>query len=110
MQKESPMQVFRDIRSLLQLHTPLKPILTVDDLCLYTGMSKGWIYKLTSSKGIPHYKPNGKTVVFKRCEIDEWLLKKPVKPRKSLEEIEFEIRTNKQTPKKYEVNKINNKR
>ena len=100
MQKESPMQVFRDIRSLLQLHTPLKSILTVDDLCLYTGMSKGWIYKLTSNKLIPYYKPNGKTVVFERSEIDEWLLRNPIKPRKSLGEVEFEIKCNKQPLKK----------
>ena len=34
-----------------------KEMLTVDELVMYTGLSKNWVYKLTSNKILPHYKP-----------------------------------------------------
>ena len=49
-----------------------KNMLTFDDVSLLTGLSKGTLYKLTSSHKIPYYKPNGKLVYFKRSEIEEW--------------------------------------
>ena len=51
-----------------------KPILTFDEACLYTGMSKSALYKLTSNKEIPFSKPNGKMIYFKRADVDGWLL------------------------------------
>ena len=32
------------------------------------------MYELTSSGGIPCYKPNGKQLYFKKQEIEDWLL------------------------------------
>lgn len=49
-----------------------KNVLTFDDVSLLTGLSKQTLYKLTSSHKIPHYKPNGKLVYFKRSEVEEW--------------------------------------
>jgi hypothetical protein len=37
-----------------------KNILTVDDLIDYTDFSQKQIYKLTSTRAIPHYKPRGR--------------------------------------------------
>lgn len=51
-----------------------KNVLTLDDVVLITGYSKGHIYRLTSSQEIPHYKPNGRNIYFKKDEIEEWLL------------------------------------
>lgn len=51
-----------------------KPILTFDEACLYMGMSKSALYKVTSSKEIPFSKPNGKMIYFKRTDVDRWLL------------------------------------
>lgn len=51
-----------------------KPILTFDETCLYMGMSKSALYKVTSSKEIPFSKPNGKMIYFKRTDVDRWLL------------------------------------
>lgn len=51
-----------------------KPILTFDEACLYTGMSKSALYKVTSNKEIPFSKPNGKMIYFKRADVDGWLL------------------------------------
>ena len=54
-----------------------KSVLTLNELCQYTGLSKSCIYKLTSSRKIPFSCPNGKTLFFNRLSIDEWLLSNP---------------------------------
>lgn len=50
-----------------------KNVLTLDDVALLTGMSKSHLYKLTCSKQIPFYRPNGKLVFFDRQELECWL-------------------------------------
>lgn len=62
-----------------------KTVFTIDEVCIYIGISKSHMYKLTSGQLIPYYKPNGKNIYFKRDEIDEWLLQNRVS---TLEEIE----------------------
>ncbi|MCF0203309.1 MAG: helix-turn-helix domain-containing protein [Bacteroidaceae bacterium] len=52
-----------------------KRALLIDDVALLTGWSKCYIYKLTCTHEIPHYKPNGKTIYFDKEEIEEYLLK-----------------------------------
>jgi excisionase family DNA binding protein len=51
-----------------------KTVLNFDEVAVYTGLSKSYLYKLTSSGGIPCYKPNGKQIYFDKPEIDKWLL------------------------------------
>ena len=51
----------------------VKNILTVDEVIKYTGFSQKQIYKLTSTRAIPHYKPSGRKLFFKKDEIDEWI-------------------------------------
>lgn len=50
-----------------------KNVLTFDDVALLTGLSKSYLYKLTSAMLIPHYKPNGKYIYFDRKELDDWM-------------------------------------
>lgn len=52
-----------------------KEILTLDEAVNYLGISKSYLYKLTSSKEISHYKPSGKLIYFKRGDLDSWLLR-----------------------------------
>jgi excisionase family DNA binding protein len=56
------------------LLTSQKTVLNFDEVATYTGLSKSHLYKLTSTGGIPCYKPNGKNIYFKKLELDEWLL------------------------------------
>ena len=56
-----------------------KTVLTIDEAAAYTGISVSSIYKLTSTQGIPHYKPRGKMLYFNRAELDSWLLQRRVK-------------------------------
>lgn len=50
-----------------------KNVLDMDDVVLLTGLSKGYIYKLTCKKEIPYYKPNGKLIYFDRQEVEGWM-------------------------------------
>lgn len=52
-----------------------KLVLNMDEVSQYTGLSKLYLYKLTSKNKIPFYKPNGKIIRFKKDEIDQWLLR-----------------------------------
>lgn len=62
-----------------------KPILSFQEFCQFCGISESHGYKLTSGKQIPHFKPGGKMVYFKRVEVEEWLLSNPVKTNHQLE-------------------------
>ena len=63
-----------------------KNILTVDDLIDYTGYSQKQIYKLTSTRAIPHYKPNGRKLFFKRNEVDALITQGRIKPMNELDD------------------------
>ncbi len=64
-----------------------KEVLTFEETCEYTGISRSYLYKLTSSGNIPHSKPNGKMIFFEKKKIVRWLLRNA---RKSTREIETE--------------------
>lgn len=57
-----------------------KEVLTTSEASAYLGLSESYIYKLTASRQIPHYKPNGKLVYFNRKELCEWALRNQVEP------------------------------
>lgn len=51
-----------------------KKVLTLEEACDYTGISKSYLYKLTSTGRIPHSKPNGKLIFFDIDRLNKWLL------------------------------------
>ena len=51
-----------------------KQVFTFQEACMYIGISESMLYKLTSGKEIPHYKPRGKMIYFAKEDLDEWLL------------------------------------
>ncbi|MHC1774015.1 MAG: helix-turn-helix domain-containing protein [Lentimicrobium sp.] len=51
-----------------------KTVLNFDEVSAYTGLSKSHLYKLTSTGGIPCFKPQGKHIYFSKQEIDRWLM------------------------------------
>ena len=48
-----------------QLNFETKDIFNVEEASKYLNLSKSTLYKLTSNKQIPHYKPTGKCIFFK---------------------------------------------
>lgn len=57
-----------DEQNLLQ-----KTVLSFDETCKYLNASASHLYKLTSTKQIPHFCPGGKCLFFRRDELDTWL-------------------------------------
>ncbi len=52
-----------------------KKVLTFDEACDYTGISRSYLYKLTAAGKIPHSKPNGKLIYFDIDRLNKWLLR-----------------------------------
>jgi len=63
-----------------------KEVLTFDEVAKYTGLSKSYLYKLTSRAVIPHYKPSGKLLFFNKKELQNWLLSNRITPDNELSE------------------------
>ena len=57
-----------DEQNLLQ-----KTVLNFSETCKYLDVSESHLYKLTSTRQIPHFCPQGKKLYFKRIELDDWL-------------------------------------
>lgn len=62
------------LRNIETLLLSQKTVLNFDEVVAYTGLSKSYLYKLTSSGGIPCFKPQGKHIYFNKQEIDQWLM------------------------------------
>jgi excisionase family DNA binding protein len=62
------------LSSIEELLLSQKTVLNFTEAAAYCGLSKSYLYKLTSAAGIPCYKPQGKQIYFSRSELDKWLL------------------------------------
>lgn len=49
-----------------------KSVLTMDEACLITGLTKSTLYKKTADREVPHYR-NGKFIYFKKVELEDWM-------------------------------------
>lgn len=54
-----------------------KTVLDFDETLLFTGLSRGYLYRLTSEKKIPFFKKNRK-LYFKKSDLEEWMLERRV--------------------------------
>lgn len=66
--------IFERLDRLERLLTANKEVLTFEETCDYTGISRSYLYKLTASGNIPHSKPNGKMIFFEKRKLNDWLL------------------------------------
>lgn len=65
----------------------LKPVLTMDEAVIFTGLSKSYLYKLTCRKLIPYYKNKGmKGIYFKREELEAWMTQERVATQGEIEQ------------------------
>jgi len=72
-----------DEQNLLQ-----KTVLNFNEACSYLDVSPSHLYKLTSTRQIPHFCPQGKKLYFNRAELDVWLQRNR---QSTNEEIEQEV-------------------
>jgi len=52
-----------------------KSVLNMREASILTGLSISHLYKLTSTGGIPCFKPTGKAIYFNREELEAWLMR-----------------------------------
>jgi len=73
-------------RKLDELAAANKETLNFKEAARYLDVSRSHLYKLTSAKEIPHYKPRGKQVYFEKRELDKWLLQNRQTTRAEMEQ------------------------
>jgi len=62
-----------------------KQTLNLKEASAFTDLAESYLYKLTSTQEIPHYKPRGKKIYFDRAELELWLKTGRVKTNKAIE-------------------------
>jgi excisionase family DNA binding protein len=62
-----------------------KQTLSIEEAAIYAALSVSYLYKLTSTQQIPHFKPRGKMVYFDRSELDSWLRQNRIKTTAEIE-------------------------
>ncbi len=77
------LQKLDEIEGLLKVQRT-KPF-TFNEAAEYLGISKSYLYKLTSGGKIPYYKPFGKKIYFDKVMLDDWVYSKPVKGTPDIE-------------------------
>lgn len=81
MKKDDVLEKLNQVESLLKKQDDYayrqtsKP-LNFKEACAYLHFAPSYLYKLTSSGKIPHYKPSGKILFFSKVELDEWIFGK----------------------------------
>lgn len=61
-----------------------KELMTIEEASDYLGFKVSYLYRLTSGKKIPFYKPARK-VFFKKNELDEWVFTHRESTREEIE-------------------------
>ena len=65
-------------RMLTDMSIQQKDVLNLKEACQFLDISPSHLYKLTSTKQIPHFCPQGKKLYFERAALKEWLTRNPV--------------------------------
>ena len=73
------------IESLLEATHQVKPR-TLVEAAKFLDLSQSHLYKLTSERKIPHFKPNGKKIYFDEYELVQWLKRNPARTQEETEE------------------------
>jgi excisionase family DNA binding protein len=71
-------QKLNDIEDILRLNSDI--VFNFNQACKYLDLSPSYLYKLTSAKQIPHYKPKGKRLYFIKAELNAWIKNQSTKP------------------------------
>lgn len=69
------------IQSQIYLH---KEFLTIEEAADYLGFSTSQMYRMTSNKEIPYYKPGGKAIFFRIEDLNDWIRQNRIMPTSEL--------------------------
>jgi len=70
-----------------------KEVLTFNEAALYTGLSKSFLYKMTSAGEINYSKPGGKRIYFKKQTLIDWMQKNPISTQDEIDKEASSIST-----------------
>ena len=70
-----------------------KEVLTVEEASRFMDIARSSLYKMTSDRSIPFYRPNGKMIYFEKADIMAWIRQNRVTPVKSGDDNEQEPET-----------------
>ena len=59
-----------------------KEVLTVEEASRFMDIARSSLYKMTSDRSIPFYRPNGKMIYFEKTDILAWIRQNRVMPTK----------------------------
>ncbi len=63
-----------------------QPPLSVIEACAYLKVKKSTLYKLTASRVIPYYKPNGQTIYFDIEDLERYAYSHKIETAESIKE------------------------
>ncbi len=82
-------QGIAEIREFLETQKILqKEQLKLSEAAIYLGIAESTLYKLTSRRLIPHFKPLHKLIYFKKIDLDNWMNKGKVETIEELSTLE----------------------
>jgi excisionase family DNA binding protein len=85
--QESILSELQTIKGLLlEIQDSKKEVLNFKEACKFLGFSGSYLYKLTSTNQIPHFKPQGKMVYFNRSELETWLQQNRIRTSEEIEQ------------------------
>ena len=77
--------IIKELQEIQKLLSLKKEVLTLEEFCLYAGISKHQAYHLTSTKKIKFYRTFGKKIYFNTEDVIELLKSNPVAENKTKE-------------------------
>lgn len=66
--------------------THQKEMLSFREALIYLDISESLLYKLTSSRAITYYKPNGGKIYFNKSDLNDWMKQNELKAIRVLED------------------------
>lgn len=66
-------------------HLSQKEVLSLEEAAAFLRFKKSYLYRLTSERKLPFYKP-GHKVFFKRSELEAWVFENREKPIQEIEQ------------------------
>lgn len=62
-----------------------KNVLNIDEASIVLGVTIRTLRKMVAEHTIPIYKPNQRTLYFKKSDLEDWMLQNRVKPQSEID-------------------------
>lgn len=70
-------ELLAHLKAIEKIAYTAKDFLNIDEVAAYLQVSKSFVYKLTSTKELTVYKPNGKNIFILRNDLNDWIKRNP---------------------------------